>query len=183
MSIEEQISSAILAKSFKKLKHDPIANIGCTVKLANDNIYHWKCSLIGPNDSPYKGGLFRLFIDFPKNFPFSGPEVIFNTPIYHLNVNPVNGQNPLGHCCISTVNFWTPDTSIEDLLVHIFALFYSANPDSPYGLDRKIEYETNRKLYDYKAKYFTKKYAISNDRSYQLDKWDFSINDDDLMQK
>ena len=183
MSIVEKTSETILSRTYRKLHDNPLTNIGCTVALVNENIYHWKCSLIGPNDSIYKKGLFRLFIKFPKDFPFSGPEVIFDTPIYHLNVNPKKGKEPLGHICLSTINFWTPDSSIEDLLVSIFALFYVANSDSPYGIKIKEEFEKNRKLYDYKAEFFTKKYAVPKKASDRLDKWDFSINDDEIKIK
>jgi len=114
--------------SLSPIKKDPLSNIGCTVGLPDhSDIYTWKCTLVGPEDSPYKGGIFQLYIKFKKNFPMEGPEVIFDTPIYHMNINPVAGNQPLGHCCVSTVNFWTPDTSIEDLLTSIFGLFYVAN--------------------------------------------------------
>ena len=178
-SIEEQISKTILSKAFKNYHDNPLSNIGLTVALIDeDDIYNWKCSLMGPNDSPYKGGFFRLFIKFQKTFPMTGPEVTFDTPIYHLNINPVKGMEPLGHCCISTVNFWTPDTSLEDLLVSIFALFYAGNPDSAYGLDIKKEYIYNRELYNKKVKYFIQKYAHSSVSSKDMIKWDFNYNND-----
>ena len=119
--VDEQISSTILVKSYKRFKDHPLTNIGCTIGLMNKtDIYSWKCTLMRPNDTPFKGGLFQLSIKFPKNFPIGGPMVIFDTPIYHMNINPIQGEKPLGYCCISTVNFWTPDTSIEDLLNSIF---------------------------------------------------------------
>ena len=175
-NINEQVSTALLTKAYKELRAKPISNIGCTVGLRNENdIYTWKCSLMGPKDSPYKNGLFKLLIKFPKTYPMEGPEVIFETPIYHLNVNPVKSNEALGHCCISTANFWNPDTSIHDLLVSIFALFLAANPDSAYGIDRKKEFEEHRETYDMKAKYFTKKYATG--ASYKnLNNWDFTMD-------
>ena len=176
-NIDEKISSTILMKTLKRLMQNPLTNIGCTVGLVDKHdIYNWKCTLSGPNDSPYRGGLFKLFIKFDKNFPIVGPVVIFDTPIYHMNINPIQGEKPLGYCCISTVNFWTPDTSIEDLLVSVFALFYAANPESAYGLDIREEFETNKQLYDKKVAYFTKKYAVPESSSKDLDKWDFNYD-------
>ena len=175
--MEGIVSKSILTKAYKHLEENPLSNIGCTVGLIDENdIYNWKCTLMGPNDSPYKRGFFRIFLKFPKDFPIHGPEVIFDTPIYHLNINPKTNEDHLGHCCISTVNFWTPDTSIEDLLVSVFALFYAANPESAYGLDIREEFETNKQLYDKKVAYFTKKYAVPESSSKDLDKWDFSYD-------
>ena len=178
MNTDEQMTKLILTKYFKKLSENPNPNIGLTVGLEDENdIYNWTCSLIGPNDSPYKGGYFKLSIQFPKNYPKEGPEVVFDTPIYHLNVNPVSSEKPLGHVCISTINFWEPDRPIEDILVSIFALFNAANPDSAFGLDYQIEFNKNRDLYDKKAKYFTKKYA-NDEPPKNLKKWDFTLGED-----
>ena len=181
-NIDEKISSTILMKTLKRLMQNPLTNIGCTVGLVDKHdIYNWKCTLSGPNDSPYRGGLFKLFIKFDKNFPIVGPVVIFDTPIYHMNINPIQGDKPLGYCCISTVNFLTPDTSIEDLLNSIFGLFYVANEDGAYGLDYKDEFRNRRDIYDKKAKYFTKKFSIDNlvsTKEQNLTRWTFDVGDD-----
>lgn len=181
--IERQISQTILTKALKKYQDNPLVNLSCTVGLINqDDIYNWKCTMIGPNDSPYKGGFFQIFIKFPENFPTGRPEVIFNTPIFHLNVNPVKQEEEaLGHCCISTINFWTPDTSIEDIFVSVFALFYAANVDSAYlgyGRDVINEFIKDKKSYDERVKYFTKKYANKNYKNEQTQRWDFTYNKD-----
>ena len=181
INLETQLSSTILTKAFKYFQKNPLTNIGCTVGLVNnDDIYNWKCTLVGPNDSPYKGGYFKIIIKFPITFPINPPEVIFKTPIYHLNINPVQTENEkLGHCCISTLKNWSPDTSIEDILVSIFALFYAINPNSAYngyGLNNIDEFIRDRNSYDIKAKYFTLKYANGKYNNQQNDKWDFSIN-------
>ena len=180
--IDEEISITILMKTFRRLMKNPLTNIGCTVGLVDqNNLYNWKCTISGPNDSPYKGGLFKLFIKFDKSFPLVGPIVIFDTPIYHMNINPIQGDKPLGYCCISTVNFWTPDTSIEDLLNSIFGLFYVANEDGAYGLDYKDEFRNRREIYDKKAKKKKKKYSIDkmvSSKELNLTKWNFEVGDD-----
>ena len=179
--IEAQISSTILSKTFKNIKDHPLTNIGCTVGLINkENIYNWKCTLMGPIDSPYKGGFFQIYIKFPINFPKEGPEVIFKTPIFHLNVNPVKTKSQLlGHCCVSTINFWSPDTSIEDLLVSIFGLFYATNEESAYlgyGKDVIDEFKYNKEAYNERVKYFTQKYANGKYKSKETERWDFTYN-------
>ena len=98
-----------------------------------------------------------------------------------MNINPIQGDKPLGYCCISTVNFWTPDTSIEDLLNSIFGLFYVANEVGAYGSDYKDEFRNRREIYDKKAKYFTKKYSIDkmvSSKELNLTKWNFEVGDD-----
>ena len=173
-----------LREEYVSINNTPNPNIGVTVGLPDDNnIFRWRVTLIGPKDTSYKGGIFILYINFPDNYPFGKPEVCFSTPIYHVNVNPVKSYNqgaePLGHVCISTLNWWKPEYKMSEVLTNIFGLFYMANPDSPYGLDRANELRFNKTLHEEKIKFFTKKYAnpgmCNIDKVYD-ESWDFSYN-------
>ncbi len=162
---------------YQDIYANPLLNIGAQVGLPNkNNIMEWRCTMTGPSDSPFAHGLFFLKIKFPNNYPQKPPEVCFLTPIYHLNVNHKAHQSePLGHVCISTLNWWNPKNNIREVLNDIFALFYLSNPDSPYGVDRANEFRANKKLYDEKCKFFTNKYAAMNrkEQTYTED-WDFT---------
>ena len=85
------------------------------------------------------------------------------TPIYHLNVNPriynYEGAEPLGFVNVSFINWWKPSTTVKEILIKLYSIFYWKTTESPYGLDRNLEYKENRPLHELKAKYFTKKYA------------------------
>ena len=175
-----------IIEEFKDLNKNSISNIGATAGLENekDKDYRiWRISLLGPKDTPYKGGVFLLNIEFPDEYPIKPPEVYFKTPIYHLNVNPRAPRSPedipLGHVSISTLSWWKPEYKIREVLINIYALFYKANPESPYGLARAEEYRNNRGLYEEKIKFFSRKYAhpflqAKNKIKYERDKdWDF----------
>ena len=172
-----------ITEEFKDLTANPISNCGVTVGLVNNDYTKWQATLIGPKDTSYVGGLFKLNINFPSDYPNKAPEVCFITPIYHMNVNPRaprsagEGVESLGHVCISTLNWWKPEYRIREVLTNIFALFYMANPESPYGLDRAEEFLENRAVYEEKAKHFTKKYAnpMANITIEPNKDWDFDI--------
>ena len=67
-----------IRQEFLSINNNPNPNIGVTVGLINeDDIFHWKVTLIGPKDTSYRGGIFILYINFPDNYPYSKPEVIF----------------------------------------------------------------------------------------------------------
>ena len=109
------------------------------------------------------------------------PKVYFCTPIYHLNVNPRAPRSsediPLGNISLSSLSWWKPEYKMREVFVNIYALFYKANPDSPYGLERADEYKNNRMVYEGKVKFFTKKYAnpMKAGKQYsRTEDWDFS---------
>ena len=182
MSPEKQKALLQLKEEYQEISSNPIANIGVSVGLVNDNLFEWQATMIGPADSSFRNGLFLLRIKFPDNYPQKAPEVRFITPIYHVNVNPHvpknGGSESLGHVCISTLNWWRPEYKMREVLTNIFALFYLGNPDSPYGLDRAQEMRDNPALYEEKIKYFTKKYAnpAKSPKITEDADWDFSFN-------
>ena len=173
-----------IKEEYIEINNHPNSNIGATVGLVDeDNLFQWRVTLIGPKDTSYTGGIFSLIINFPENYPEKGPEVFFITPIYHVNVNPNKSYDsnaePLGHVCISTLNWWKPEYSMMEVLINIFGLFYMANPDSPYGLDRASEFRNNRELHEKKIRFFTKKYAnpmSNNSTKFYNESWDFTYN-------
>ena len=172
-------------EAMKRIKNEyrnspPNVNIGFVVGLIDqENYFKWKVTMLGPKDSPYRGAVFILEVDFPDNYPESAPEIYFITPIYHLNVNPYNNSNwgiKLGHVSLNVLNDWKPEYTIKEIFIYIYALLYNPNPNFAFGFERVNEFKFNRKLYEEKAKYFTYKYAntIYANIDKRYDKWDFS---------
>ena len=166
----------LIQNEFYDLQQNPIASLGIVVGMPDsNNPYLWQCTMLGPTDTSFAGGLFYLKIIFPIDYPSKAPEVLFVTPIYHVNVNHIKQPTcPLGHICISTLNFWNPDTRIREILTNIFALFYMGNPQSPYGTDRQSEMLNTPQIFEQKIKYFTNKYANPNLGYREYDYWDFT---------
>ena len=52
-----------------------------------DNILKWKILFIGPQGTIYNKGVYLLYAEFPSDYPFKPPKIIFLTPIYHCNVS------------------------------------------------------------------------------------------------
>ena len=144
-----------LKNEFQQLQNDPILSLGATVGLPNpSNIFHWNITLLGPVDTPYKGGMFFLTADFPDDYPEKKPEIRFTNKIYHLNVRESDG-----HICISTLNQWVPRTPMVNVISAIFALFYEQNPLSPYSVSMAAQYKLRRNEFNRIAAEWTQKYA------------------------
>ena len=73
---------------WKKAQRNPIPGITAQpIGESDDDMLHWTGSMMGPEGSPYHGGIFKLSITIPVDYPFKSPKIAFKTKIYHCNVN------------------------------------------------------------------------------------------------
>ena len=141
-----------LHKESKDIQNDPPHNISAGPK--NDNLFEWEAVLIGPEDTPYNGGVFILDIFIPSDYPIKPPNVIFRTRIYHPNINSA------GNICLDILkNSWNPSLTISKILLSICSLLNDPNTEDPLVPDIANLYNENKKLYIDTAKTWTTLYA------------------------
>ena len=135
------------------LGKDPPAN--CSAGPVGDDMFHWQATIMGPDDSPYAGGVFFLDIHFPADYPFKPPKVHFTTRIYHCNINS-NG----GICLDILKDQWSPALTISKVLLSICSLLTDPNPDDPLVPDIAQLLKTDKARHDSTAREWTSKYAM-----------------------
>ena len=141
-------------KEYRDLQNDPPANTSAGPITEND-MFNWKATIMGAEDSPFAGGLFFLNIHFPTEYPFKPPKVQFTTKIFHPNINS-NG----GICLDILKDQWSPALTVSKVLLSICSLLTDANPDDPLVPEIAQMYKKDRKKFDDTAKAWTRKYAM-----------------------
>ncbi|KAJ2001608.1 Ubiquitin-conjugating enzyme E2 4 [Coemansia thaxteri] len=141
-----------IQKELKDLERDPPSS--CSAGPIGDEIFHWQATIIGPESSPFSGGIFFLSIHFPTDYPFKPPKVNFTTRIYHPNINS-NGS-----ICLDILrDQWSPALTISKVLLSICSMLTDPNPDDPLVPEIAHIYKTDRERYDSTAREWTRKFA------------------------
>ncbi|XP_078522865.1 LOW QUALITY PROTEIN: ubiquitin-conjugating enzyme E2 D4 [Lissotriton helveticus] len=142
-----------IQKELTDLQRDPPAQ--CSAGPVGDDLFHWQATIMGPNDSPYQGGVFFLTIHFPTDYPFKPPKVAFTTKIYHPNINS-NGS-----ICLDILRSqWSPALTVSKVLLSICSLLCDPNPDDPLVPEIAHTYKADREKYNRLAREWTQKYAM-----------------------
>jgi ubiquitin-conjugating enzyme E2 D/E len=120
----------------------------------SDDLFRWEGVIFGPSDSPYSGGVFKLKILFPVDYPFKCPTITFATKIYHPNINSS------GIICLDILKTqWSPALTISKVLLSICSLLCDPNPSDPLVPEIAHLYKTNRAEYERTARDWTNTYA------------------------
>jgi ubiquitin-conjugating enzyme E2 D/E len=131
------------------------ASENCSAGPCGDNMYLWDAVIMGPTGTPYAGGVFKLEIHFPMDYPFKPPKLTMKTKMYHPNISSS------GAICLDILkNNWSPALTISKVLLSLCSLFSDANPNDPLVPEVADIYVKDRARYDATARFWTEKYAM-----------------------
>jgi len=115
-------------KNWRK-DHPPGFHAKPTLRSDNStNIMQWETGIPGREGTDWAGGLYKVMMDFPEEYPSKPPKCKFVPPLYHPNVYPT------GTICLSILDEdkgWKPAITIKQLLLGIQDLLTNPNPNSP----------------------------------------------------
>ncbi|KAG1668803.1 Ubiquitin-conjugating enzyme E2 N [Nymphon striatum] len=120
----------------QRLMAEPVPGISATPDECNARYFH--VIVAGPEGSPFEGGIFKLELFLPEEYPMSAPKVRFVTKIYHPNIDK------LGRICLDILkDKWSPALQIRTVLLSIQALLSAPNPDDPLANDVAEQWKIN----------------------------------------
>ena len=142
-----------IKKELRNFLKDPPCN--CSGNAIDDDLFKWQAIIIGPTGTPYEGGIFKLNIEFPANYPFKPVKINFITKIYHPNISK------LGTICLDILkSSWTPALNVSKALLSVCSLLNDPNVDDPLNVEAANLYKKDKLQYEYVVRQQTMLYAI-----------------------
>lgn len=86
------------------------------VKVPDESCMHdFFVKFKGPTETPYEGGVWKVHVTLPPEYPFKSPSIGFKNRMFHPNVDDISGS-----VCLDVINqTWSPMFN----LVNIFEVF------------------------------------------------------------
>ncbi|KAK9456208.1 ubiquitin-conjugating enzyme/RWD-like protein [Dipodascopsis uninucleata] len=120
------------------------------------DLMNWSVGIPGKPNTLWAGGLYKLTISFPEEYPTKPPKCRFAPNFWHPNVYPS------GTVCLSILNedeAWKPAITIKQILLGIQDLLDDPNPDSPAQADAFNAFKRDRALYERRVRQQAKEYT------------------------
>ncbi|RCK65459.1 Ubiquitin-conjugating enzyme E2 2 [Candida viswanathii] len=129
-----------LMRDFKRMQQDPPS--GVSASPLPDNVMKWNAVIIGPSDTPFEDGTFRLLLQFDEQYPNKPPQVRFISEMFHPNVYAS------GELCLDILqNRWSPTYDVSSILTSVQSLLNDPNISSPANVEAANLYKDHRLQY------------------------------------
>ena len=157
-----------LMRDFKRMQLD--APSGVSALPVPDNVMSWNAVIIGPAETPFEDGTFRLALQFDEQYPNKPPTVKFLSEMFHPNVYAS------GELCLDILqNRWSPTYDVSSILTSIQSLLNDPNILSPANVEAANLYKDHRLQYIKRVRETVEKSWEEDDDSEE----DSEMEDDD----
>ncbi|XP_076472231.1 ubiquitin-conjugating enzyme E2 J2-like isoform X1 [Babylonia areolata] len=115
-------ATARLKLDYTRIIKDPVPYVQAAP--LPSNILEWHYIMLGPEDSPYEGGIYHGKLIFPQEFPFKPPSIYMITPNGRFKCNV--------RLCLSISDFhpdtWNPAWSVSTILTGLLSFMLENTP-------------------------------------------------------
>lgn len=126
------------------------------VNLVEDNMQEFYVYFEGPKETPYEGGLWRVHVEIPDQFPYKSPSIGFENKIFHPNIDETSGS-----VCLDVINqAWSPMFDIFNIFETFLPQLLSyPNAADPLNGEASSLYLRDNEAYLERVKSYVKRYA------------------------
>lgn len=129
-----------ITNTTKRMQLD--APSGVSASPLPDNVMTWNAVIIGPAETPFEDGTFKLVLQFDEQYPNKPPNVKFISEMFHPNVYAS------GELCLDILqNRWSPTYDVSSILTSIQSLLNDPNISSPANVEAANLYKDHRSQY------------------------------------
>ncbi|RUS11181.1 ubiquitin-conjugating enzyme/RWD-like protein, partial [Endogone sp. FLAS-F59071] len=120
------------------------------VTLVNDSMQEFYVRFHGPTDTPFAGGVWKVHVELPDQYPYKSPSIGFMNKIFHPNIDeicpeglgvfihlaelfPLHLHSRSGSVCLDVINqTWSPMFDMMNIFeVFLPQLLRYPNPTDP----------------------------------------------------
>ncbi|KAL0084778.1 ubiquitin-conjugating enzyme/RWD-like protein [Phycomyces blakesleeanus] len=126
------------------------------VTLVNDNMQEFYVRFHGPTDTPFTGGVWKVHVELPDQYPYKSPSIGFINRIFHPNIDEVSGS-----VCLDVINqTWSPMFDMINIFeVFLPQLLRYPNPTDPLNGEAAALLMREPAKYEIKVKEHVQLYA------------------------
>jgi len=115
-----------LISDIKDIVNNPLTDQGIMYVHDETNLLRGYAMLIGPSETIYEDGIYFFVFEFPHDYPYSPPKLLFKTYDGKTRFHPNLYRN--GKVCLSILNTWrgeqwTSCQTIHSILLTLITLF------------------------------------------------------------
>eukprot|EP00921_Rhytidocystis_pertsovi_P010675 GHVQ01017202.1.p1 GENE.GHVQ01017202.1~~GHVQ01017202.1.p1 ORF type:complete len:202 (+),score=32.17 GHVQ01017202.1:1192-1797(+) len=129
---------------------------GYQLELNNGSTQDFYVTFHGPKQTAYEGGVWKIHVCLPEDYPFASPSIGFMNKVLHPNVDEASGS-----VCLDVINqTWTPLYSLVNIFdVFLPQLLTYPNPSDPLNNEAASLLMADKVLYEKRINEYVKLYA------------------------
>ncbi|KAI5953365.1 ubc8 [Candida jiufengensis] len=148
------------------------------VTLIDDSIQQFFVIFKGPKETPYEGGMWKIRVELPDQYPIKSPSIGFTNKIYHPNIDEGSGA-----VCLDVINqTWSPMFGLlnifENFLPHLLRY---ANPSDPLNTEASNLMTKDESKYNETVKKYVQQYATDLPALNRDDESDLEVDEDNEL--
>ncbi|KAJ3091439.1 hypothetical protein HK102_000561 [Quaeritorhiza haematococci] len=126
------------------------------VTLVHDNMQEFYVRFHGPKDTPFSGGVWKVHVELPDQYPYKSPSIGFMNKIFHPNIDELSGS-----VCLDVINqTWSPMFDMINIFeVFLPQLLRYPNPTDPLNGEAAALLMREPSAYDQRVRDYVSKYA------------------------